>query len=134
MEYPAGLPQNLLPGGTDPDDAAGMASLIANVSSTCPDSQIVVSGYSQGAAMVHRAIEQINNATVINQIVASVTFGDTQKEQDGSQIPNLDPAKTLILCNTGDKVCDGTLIITKAHLNYTGKVQQASDFITGLVQ
>lgn len=134
VEYPAGLAQNLIPGGTDPRDAADMADLIANVSSTCPDSKIVVSGYSQGAAMVHRAVEQIDDPAVLNQIAAAVTFGDTQKKQDDEQVPNVDPAKTLILCNDGDLVCDGTLIVTKNHLDYTGKVQQASDFVTGLVQ
>ncbi|KAK6084414.1 cutinase precursor [Seiridium cupressi] len=134
VDYPAGLPQNLIPGGTDPSDAADMADLVANVSATCPDSQIVVSGYSQGAAMVHRSVEQIDDQAVKDQIVAAVTFGDTQKEQDDDQVPTFDTAKTLVLCNDGDKVCNGTLIITKAHLDYTGKVQQASDFITGLIQ
>lgn len=134
VEYPAGLAQNLIPGGTDPRDAADMADLIANVSSTCPDSKIVVSGYSQGAAMVHRAVEQIDDPAVLGQIAAAVTFGDTQKKQDDEQVPNVDPAKTLILCNDGDLVCDGTLIVTKNHLDYTSKVQQASDFVTGLVQ
>ncbi|ETS78165.1 hypothetical protein PFICI_10227 [Pestalotiopsis fici W106-1] len=134
VDYPAGLAQNLIPGGTNPDDAADMADLIANISSTCPDSQIVLSGYSQGAAMVHRATEQIDDETVLGQIAAAVTFGDTQKDQDDDQVPNVDTAKTLILCNDGDLVCDGTLIVTKAHLDYTGKVQQASDFVTGLIQ
>ncbi|KAI1847570.1 hypothetical protein JX266_006422 [Neoarthrinium moseri] len=134
VEYDAGLPQNLIPGGTNPLEAADMAKLIANVSSTCPDSKIVVSGYSQGAAMVHRSVEQIDDQAVKDKIAAAVTFGDTQKHQDDDQVPGLDPAKTLILCNDGDLVCDGTLIVTSAHLDYTGKVQQASDFITGLVQ
>lgn len=84
--------------------------------------------------MVHRAVEKISDQTVINKIAAGVTFGDTQKQQDNGQIPNLDAAKTLILCNDGDKVCNGTLIITSAHLDYTGKVQQASDFITSLIK
>lgn len=84
--------------------------------------------------MVHRSLEKISNATVTSQIVAGVTFGDTQKQQDEDEIPGLDPAKTLILCNDGDEVCNGTLIITKSHLDYTGNVQQATDFITGLIQ
>lgn len=134
IDYPAGLAQNLIPGGTDPGSAADGANLIANISATCPDSKIVVSGYSQGAALIHRAVEQIDDQSVLSQIAAAVTFGDTQKKQDDGEIPNVDPAKTLILCNDGDKVCDATLIVTSAHLDYTGNVQKASDFVTGLVQ
>lgn len=111
-----------------------MAALIANVSTACTSSKIVVSGYSQGAALVHRAMERTTNTTITSKIAAAVTFGDTQKKQDNSSVPNIDTAKTLILCNDGDLVCDGTLIVTTAHLDYTGKVQQASDFVTGLVK
>jgi cutinase len=134
VDYPAGLAQNLLPGGTSSSSAKDMAALLANISSACASSKIVVSGYSQGAALVHRAMEKVTNQTVLNQIAAAVTFGDTQKKQDDEGVPNVSANKTLILCNDGDLVCDGTLIVTPNHLDYTGKVQQASDFVTGLLK
>lgn len=106
-----------------------MRALITSAATQCPTSKLVVSGYSQGAAMVHRSIEGAT-AAVKARIFAAVTFGDTQKDQDDGVIPNFDPSKTLIICNTGDLVCDGTLVITSAHLDYTGSVSQAVTFIT----
>ena len=87
-----------------------------------------MSGYSQGAALVHRAVEQLSTS-VKAKIAAAVTFGDTQKQQDGGKIPNFDSSKTLIICHTGDKVCEGTLTITSAHTNYQDVAPQAAAFI-----
>ncbi|KAI1841367.1 hypothetical protein JX265_013467 [Neoarthrinium moseri] len=132
IEYEAALLTNLLEGGCDPAEAADMANTITQAAGACPASKLVVSGYSQGAAMVHASIESLSDS-VKAQIAAAVTFGDTQKQQDGGQIPNFDTAKTLILCNEGDKVCEGTLIITDAHTDYTSSVPTAVTFIEGKV-
>ncbi|ORY60679.1 cutinase [Pseudomassariella vexata] len=128
VTYPAGLLSNLKTGGCDPDDAADMAALITQAATQCPSAKIVVSGYSQGAAMVHRSVEQLSTA-VKARIYADVTYGDTQKEQDGARILSFDTSKTLILCNEGDQVCEGTLIITSAHFDYTGSVDTAVGFM-----
>ncbi|OTA92212.1 carbohydrate esterase family 5 protein [Hypoxylon sp. CO27-5] len=93
---------------------------------------LVVSGYSQGAALVHRSVESASNS-VKDRIYAIVTFGDTQKAQDGGQVPNFDPSKTLILCHDGDKVCEGTLIVTDAHHEYHDLAPEAVDFIVSKV-
>lgn len=66
-------------------------------------------------------------------MVAAVTFGDTQNEQDNGQIPNFDRAKTLIICNAGDAVCRGTLTILPAHLAYGARADEGVDFIAGKV-
>ncbi|KAJ8113880.1 hypothetical protein ONZ43_g5044 [Nemania bipapillata] len=64
----------------------------------------------------------------------AVTFGDTQRQHDGGgRIPGLDAARTLILCNVGDLVCEGTLVITGAHLSYTASVPAAVSFIVNKV-
>ncbi|KAH9905179.1 carbohydrate esterase family 5 protein [Xylariomycetidae sp. FL2044] len=128
VEYPASLLDNLLSGGCDPEDAENMLALITQAATECPDSAIAVSGYSQGAALVHRSVEAAS-AAVMGQIVAAVTFGDTQKQQDGDQIPNFDTAKTLILCHDGDLVCEGTLTITDNHYDYEDLSPEAADFI-----
>ncbi|CAJ2503388.1 Uu.00g107820.m01.CDS01 [Anthostomella pinea] len=132
FDYPALLIDNLRNGGCDPADAADMLALINQAASECPDSAIAVSGYSQGAALVHASVEDATTA-VKNQIVAAVTFGDTQRQQDGDQIPNFDTGKTLILCHDGDEVCDGTLIITAAHGGYDDLAPEAVDFIVSKV-
>ncbi|KAJ2978526.1 hypothetical protein NUW58_g7463 [Xylaria curta] len=60
---------------------------------------------------------------------AARVAGDTQKHPHGSIIPNFDVAKTLILCNDSDRVCEGTLIITGAHPSSTSSVPVGVSFI-----
>lgn len=132
VEYPALLIDNLRSGGCDPEDADNMRALITKAATQCPSSKLVVSGYSQGAALVHRSIESAT-VEVKNRIFAAVTFGDTQKAQDGGQVPNFDASKTLILCHDGDRVCDGTLIVTDAHSDYHDLAPEAVDFIVSKV-
>jgi cutinase len=67
--------------------------------------------------------------SVMDKIVAAVTYGDTQNLQDGGRIPNFPVEKTLIICNAGDLVCAGTLTITAAHLDYVPRVPEAVAFI-----
>lgn len=128
MPYSASLLGNLASGGAPSGEAAAFAAQITAGATKCPNAGIFVSGYSQGAALVHRAVEQLTPA-VMSQIRAAVTFGDTQKQQDGGRIPNFDPSKTLIICRTGDLVCRGTLIITSSHSDYSPLVPEATAFI-----
>lgn len=83
--------------------------------------------------MVHRAIEGLG-AAARDRIAGVVTYGDTQNRQDGGRIPNFPPDRTLIICNTGDLVCAGTLTILPAHLAYTPRVPEAVDFLVGRIR
>jgi len=94
----------------------------------CPNSVIVAGGYSQGAAVSHRAIESLDPA-VKNQIAGVVLYGDTQNTQDRGQIPNFDPAKTKVICAPGDAVCKGTLVILPAHLSYGANADEGASFL-----
>ncbi|KAI0010806.1 carbohydrate esterase family 5 protein [Xylariaceae sp. FL0662B] len=132
LDYPALLSDNLKDGGCDPEDADKLRDLINQAAKKCPSSKLVVSGYSQGAALVHRAVKSASTS-VKNKIAAAVMFGDTQKVQDKSRIPKFDPSKTLILCHDGDKVCEDTLIITPAHLNYADVAPDAVNFVVSKV-
>ncbi|KAI2463883.1 carbohydrate esterase family 5 protein [Annulohypoxylon bovei var. microspora] len=132
VDYPALLIDNLRDGGCDPEDADNMRALITQAATQCPSSKLVVSGYSQGAALVHRSVESAETS-VKDRIYAAVTFGDTQKAQDDGQVPDFDVSKTLILCHDGDKVCDGTLIVTDAHHEYHDLAPEAVDFIVSKV-
>lgn len=84
---------------------------------------------SQGAAVTHRAIENLDQS-VKDKIVGVITYGDTQKKQDDSQIPNFPPEKLLILCNDGDAVCSGLLLVLPPHLDYEKRVPEAVAFLT----
>jgi cutinase len=129
IEYDAGLSTNFLPGGADRRGIEQMKTLIAKANAECPDSKLVVGGYSQGAALTHRAIEDLPQAQK-DQIVAAFTFGDTQNLQDRGQIPNFPAEKTNIICNTGDAVCRGTLTILAPHLDYRRRAPEQVEFIS----
>lgn len=132
VEYPASLLDNLQEGGCDPEDAATMAALIQQAADDCPQATLVVAGFSQGAALTHRAVEQLPAGTAA-RIAAGVTYGDTQRQQDDGRIPGLAADRTLIICHEGDLVCEGTLIITDAHDGYENDAPDAVEFIVGKV-
>ncbi|KAK8098111.1 carbohydrate esterase family 5 protein [Apiospora kogelbergensis] len=132
VNYSASLLGNLASGGAPANEATQMATLVGQVASKCPSSSIVIAGYSQGAALVHRAAEKLT-AAARARVAAAVTFGDTQKKQDGGRVPTIDAAKTRIFCNDGDRICEGTLIITSAHSDYTPSVAPAVSFIVSKV-
>lgn len=128
VDYAALVSTNLLPGGADLLGIREMKDLIGRAVSRCPNSQIVVGGYSQGAALTHRAVEDLPAAQK-NRIAAAFTFGDTKNQQDRGQIPNFPREKTLIICNPGDAVCSGLLTILPAHLTYGTRADEAVDFV-----
>lgn len=55
---------------------------------------------------------------VRNQVVGTVLFGYTQNLQNLGRIPSYPSDRLEVFCAIGDLVCDGTLIITVAHLSY----------------
>lgn len=133
VDYAAALNTNFLPGGADPAGIETMAGLINQAATQCPDSTILVGGYSQGAAMVHRVVENLDPA-VASQVAGVVTFGDTQNQQDNGQINNYPPDQTLVICNDGDLVCEGTLTIRAPHLQYERRTPEAIEFLTAAAQ
>ncbi|EPS36977.1 hypothetical protein H072_9426 [Dactylellina haptotyla CBS 200.50] len=133
IDYGALLSTNFLPGGADYAGIAEMKALFNDAASKCPNSILVGGGYSQGAALTHRAVEDLSTS-VKNKIAGIVTFGDTQNLQDGGRIKNFPTEKTLIICNIGDAVCAGTLTILPAHLDYVRRVPEAVSFLTARIR
>lgn len=133
IDYDASIGTNALPGGTSRASAALLRDMINDVASQCPDSFIVTGGYSQGAAVNHRAIENLD-ASFQDRIAGVVLFGDTQNQQDGGQIPNFPREKVTIFCNTGDLVCRGQLVVVGAHLRYQGDTGPAAEFLADQVR
>ena len=70
VDYPATI-LGYLEGG-DKGGAAKAASLLEQAASQCPDTQIVLSGYSQGAQVVHLGAAQVS-AEVAARIAAVVS-------------------------------------------------------------
>lgn len=132
IDYPAALATNFNIGGADFGGIREMEDYLDRASVRCPTSNIVVGGYSQGAALVHRAVED-RSAAVKARIAGAVTYGDTRNLQDRGRIPDFDTAKTLVICNTGDAVCAGTLTILPAHLDYVRRVPEAVAFLVARI-
>ncbi|KAF5494432.1 Cutinase [Colletotrichum siamense] len=73
VEYAANMTGYQL--GGDPEGSQKMADTILTVQNKCPRAKVVVSGYSQGAQLVHNAMKKLKNTT-LEGIDAVVTFGD----------------------------------------------------------
>ncbi|KAI6711921.1 cutinase 1 [Diplocarpon mali] len=129
VDYAALLASNWLPGGTDPGEARELHDLFVDAATRCPRSILLGGGYSQGAALTHRAVEKLP-AWVRARIAAIVLYGDTQNLKDSGRIPNFPEARTLIICNPGDVICAGNLTITYAHIEYVPRVPEALSFYT----
>ena len=110
-----------------------MQDTLNSMAQKCPDSVIVTGGYSQGAAVNHRAIEELDTA-VKDQIAGVVLYGDTQKQQDNDQIPKFPADKVKIICQTGDAVCRGQLLVLPAHLTYGARADEGVDFLVQQVK
>jgi cutinase len=72
-------------------------------------------------------------ASIMAQVKGVVLFGFTRNLQDGGRIPNYPTSQTKVYCATGDLVCDGTLIITAAHLTYGVDASSAAAFLASKV-
>ncbi|KAI4941017.1 hypothetical protein J4E91_011010 [Alternaria rosae] len=136
VDYAALLSTNYLPGGTDLVSEREMRGILEDINRQCPSAIIVCGGYSQGAAVNHRAIEDLSTS-VKDQIAGVVTFGDTQNRRDNQQIPNFPRDKLQIFCGglVRDTVCDGNLAaaVLLPHLSYGDDAEEAGEFLIGKI-
>lgn len=86
VDYPAlAVPRSVDSTDWDPyfesieTGSASTRQLITTTMSECPDSQIIVAGYSQGAMAVRRALQELGPS---DQIVGAVLIGDGDKRPD----------------------------------------------------
>jgi len=128
VNYPADV-LGFLAGG----NAAGattMFNLINTAASKCPSTKIVVSGYSQGAQLVHTATQRLSTAQAA-RVSAVVTFGDADRDETFGVVPT---SKVKIFCHDGDNICDNGIIITPAHRDYEKDAPAAAAFVASLVR
>ena len=92
-----------------------MAKLAKQALSQCPDTKIALGGYSQGAMVVHSALEQ-------GQVTAAVPFGDPVKTMPIGSVPD---GKVKGFCAEGDPVwANGANFL--AHISYGGTSEEAA--------
>ncbi|OAA73193.1 Cutinase [Cordyceps fumosorosea ARSEF 2679] len=127
--YGAWVLGNLMKDGTDAKGINLMKQLLHEAAVSCQHSKIIVSGYSQGAAVVHAAFETLEQE-VIDRTNAIVLFGDTRTKYSNNTVANFPRNKTLSLCNKKDIICEqGRLILNDNHLDYTNRSEEAAQFI-----
>ncbi|PQE12619.1 hypothetical protein CJF30_00002482 [Rutstroemia sp. NJR-2017a BBW] len=126
VPYPADIP-GFLAGG-DKAGSAMMASMITQTLSSCPDTKVVMSGYSQGGQLVHNAAKMLPAATMA-KVNSVVIFGDPD---NGAPVTGASAANTKVICHAGDNICaHGDLILTP-HLTYSTDAGAAAAFVKGV--
>jgi cutinase len=101
-----------------------MAELVATALAQCPDTKIVLAGYSQGAMAVHSCF----NAGVTGaQISGAINFGDPLKRENVGDL-----SKDLVkqFCGSEDQICGagGDGGATGSHISYGASAEAAADY------
>jgi cutinase len=134
VDYPANDDyHNSATAGAD-DASAHIRGTAAN----CPNTKIVLGGYSQGSTVIDLASNAMP-APVANHVAAVALFGEPSSSFStmlwgGQPLPVISPlygGKTLSLCAAGDPICSGGGDIL-AHVSYitNGMTNQAATFAT----
>jgi len=122
ITYPASSAGNANQGA---DGGPEMAKLVKQALSECPNTKVVVSGYSQGGMVVHNAFSA--QGLTSTQVAAAVLFGDPMNVR---AVGNLPAAKVKQYCASGDSVCEGGgFAIMPAHTSYGNNADAAADWI-----
>jgi predicted esterase len=101
-----------------------MAQLVQTALTQCPNTKIIVSGYSQGAMVVHNAF---SNGLKASQVAGAVQFGDPLKSMAIGDLPD---NKIKQFCGTSDQICGGGGDggATGSHLSYGSSADAAATF------
>lgn len=126
------------------DGANDASAFVQNTVATCPDTKIVLGGFSQGAAVID-ALAIANQPTLgftnllppaaADHVAAVAVFGNPSIRLLGGPLTSLSPQygyKTIDLCNGADPVCSGG-DDRPAHSLYVqaGLTTQAAQFVAG---
>jgi cutinase len=115
------------------DDAS---AYIQNTVASCPNTKIVLGGYSQGSTVIDLATSAMP-APVADHVAAVALFGEPSSGFSsmlwgGQPLPTINPlygSKTISLCAPDDPICSGGGNII-AHVSYiqSGMTNQAATF------
>ncbi|KAJ5063786.1 cutinase-domain-containing protein [Bipolaris maydis] len=121
VDYPASAAGNVNLGG---DGGEKMAALVKQVKSLCPNTKVIVSGYSQGAMVVHNAF---NKGLSAEDVSGAVLFGDPLKRTAVGKLPT---DKVKQFCGTADQICGGGGDggATGSHISYGSSAEAAATF------
>jgi cutinase len=127
------------------DGANDASSFVQNVAVTCPDTKIVLGGFSQGAAVIDILAVAANPvlgftdpmpADVADHVAAVAVIGNPSNRIKGP-LTTLSPlygAKTIDLCNGADPVCSpGDDAAAHSLYVQSGMADQAATFAAHLI-
>jgi cutinase len=124
VNYPAH--QDIAPGVSDLN---GQLNSVAN---RCPNTRIIVGGYSLGAGVTNRVLNDPLPQGVDDRIVAVALFGNASRLLDVPLAPGPEfDGKSIDVCNPGDPICSGgPFALSHLQLAYVagGGVNSAVEF------
>lgn len=91
----------------------------------CPNTNLVLSGYSQGGQVVHNTASLLS-ASFLARVSSTVIFGDPNYPALMAGIP---ASRQLVICHDTDDICGGGDMIRSSHLDYAMDVDEAADFV-----
>jgi len=119
--------------------SADASAHIQDIVARCPNSRIVLGGYSQGSTVIDLATSAMP-APVADHVAAVALFGEPSSGFSsalwgGQPLPKINPlyaGKTMSLCAPDDPICSGGGNIM-AHVSYikSGMTNQAATFVAG---
>lgn len=98
-----------------------MVNLVKQAIQQCPNTTVVLGGYSQGSMVVHNAA----NSLSAGQVAAAVLFGDPFKTES---VGKLASSHVKEFCAEGDPVCENGANVM-AHLSYGSDAKEAAQFL-----
>jgi predicted esterase len=101
------------------------AALVNSTLTKCPSTLLNLSGYSQGAQVVHNALSALPPTTTC-KISSIVLFGDPE---NGTALPNIDNNKVYTICHDSDNICADGDSIRLNYSNYSGDAGVAAGFV-----
>jgi cutinase len=116
----------------------------------CPDAKIVVSGYSQGAQLVHNSMLLLEDS-MLNAVSSVVLFGDPSilfpplrflivdenmlincpncMIDFSTPVPRILVERQKVFCHKKDDICGGGCFVFDAHTNYKKDANEAASFV-----
>lgn len=127
VDYPADSEGNTKYGASG---GPYMAMLAREARKACPDTKIVLAGYSQGARVIYGALEKSYNPVDGKEIAAVVAFGDPLNGK--LDYKNVDRDDVLEVCGKSDDRCqDGKvdMEIDGGHISYGSSAKKVAKWI-----
>ncbi|KAM0714862.1 hypothetical protein Q7P37_009326 [Cladosporium fusiforme] len=127
VDYPANSEGNTKYGASG---GPYMAMLARSARAMCPKTKIVLAGYSQGARVIHGAIDKSENPFDGRDVAAVVAFGDPLNGREGFK--HVHHKNVLQVCGNSDGRCQRGHVdmeINGGHISYGSSAKDVAKWI-----